>query len=501
LKEKPNKILIHNNQTFIFTRHTIYFIEDNEIKSIHKIEGTFFQALSHNNNLYYVSKVTETNQFIFKLFKLGCNKDFIEIETEIYRRSNKRNLHEAIPSPLKYGEEHSHPIGNSYGEIQIYGGSPYLHPGVDFLGVENENVYAVKNGVVKAVLSTGGTYYWRIAIANENTNLETTGYLYAHLIETSIPFIPGDEVSAGDIVGELIFWPWYSFTHLHFARIKSQGEIWDGAWWTSNDPLVDVTGYVDDTPPTFENAKEENLFAFRDESGNYLNPLELSDDIRIICKAHDIANSNWKIDVSELGYKIYSADEPTVPLVEKISFAYDFMLDTYFSSTYTNMILETIYSSDGLCYSIGNYDYREYYQIISSTAGDANINPDDKDILFNTQSIPNGTYTLSVTAKDAAMNETIATMTIGINNTEVGILGQEEDMQFSIFPNPSNGYVNIENAKDCTFSLTDISGRKLKQFTSNDNNYKLDISSLNNGIYFLVLDGNGKHLCKKIVKL
>jgi hypothetical protein len=99
------------------------------------------------------------------------------------------------------------------------------------------------------------------------------------------------------------------------------------------------------------------------------------------------------------------------------------------------------------------------------------------------------------------MNETIATMTIGINNTEVGILGQEEDMQFSIFPNPSNGYVNIENAKDCTFSLTDISGRKLKQFTSNDNNYKLDISSLNNGIYFLVLDGNGKHLCKKIVKL
>ena len=239
----------------LFRSNNLFLIEEGVLRNICKLHGSFFQAKSINDVLYFSTKSIKPYAFVFRLFKLENGKSISEIETTTYTRDARTISHEAIPSPLKYGENFAHPIGNSYGEIQQYGELPYLHPGVDFLGEANENVYAVKDGVVKAVLTTGGEYNWRIAIANENTVDETHGYLYAHLIETSIPFSVGDLVSAGDVVGKLVYWPWYNFTHIHFARIKSQGEVWNGSWWTTNNPHIDVEGFIDNTPPVFENAK------------------------------------------------------------------------------------------------------------------------------------------------------------------------------------------------------------------------------------------------------
>ena len=57
-------------------------------------------------------------------------------------------------------------LGNSYGEYQFYGGSPYYHPGIDILGQDGDSVFAVKSGYVKAVLTTSASLHWRVAIGD-----------------------------------------------------------------------------------------------------------------------------------------------------------------------------------------------------------------------------------------------------------------------------------------------------------------------------------------------
>lgn len=501
VSEQPLRILIHCGTPFIFSRHSIFKVEESSILKSYSLSGTFFNAVSFEESLLFVEKLTEKDQFVFTLRQLESEKHVCEKDRVIYPRSAARYIHEPIQSPLKYGQEYAHPIGNSYGEIQHYGGAPYLHPGVDFMGQANEQVFAVADGVVKAVLTTGGEYNHRIAIAVENTAEETHGYLYAHLIESSIPFSVGDLVSAGDVVGELIFWPWYSFTHVHFARIKSQGAVWNGAWWTTNDPLTDVIGNIDTQPPVFENTLDNSLFAFRNESGNYLDPMQLEGDIRIICKVHDIANTYWKIDVFSLAFKIYPSSNPNEPVVDMVSYNYDFPLDTYFSSDYEGMILETIYSRDETCYSIGNYDIRQYYQIVTSTSGDEEIHEGDKDILLDTRTIPNGTYILSVTAKDAAMNEAVASMTIGINNTGVGLGEANKISVFNIYPSLATEHINVVGLAGSYYVVCDIWGRIMLQFSTKSNHEVVGVSNLCKGTYIIFEEKNNRSFGKRFIKL
>ncbi|MBK9735056.1 MAG: hypothetical protein IPO92_08865 [Saprospiraceae bacterium] len=100
-----------------------------------------------------------------------------------------------------------------------------------------QDVYSVKNGFVKAILTTSGQYHWRIAISNKNTSDLTQGYLYAHLERTSFPYAVGDAVNAGDVVGYLANFPVDGFVHCHFARIEDEGSTWNGSWATFDNPL------------------------------------------------------------------------------------------------------------------------------------------------------------------------------------------------------------------------------------------------------------------------
>ncbi|GEM_PF-955348 len=415
-ENQPHEILVQQDTTYIFSRHSIFSIYQKDPYKIHDMEGTFFQARIHNDEVYFVTKQTEKERFVFTLYHLYDHGSVSVVDTTVYEREIRSLKNGGIPSPLKYGENYKHPIGNSYGAIQQYGGYPYLHAGVDFLGDDYEDVFAVKDGVVKAILTTSGDLHWRLATANEDTPEKTEGYLYAHLIEETIPFTTGDSVYAGEVVGELVPWPGWDFTHIHFARIKDEGNIWDGAWWTTNNPHVDVLELIDTTPPIFRNAIDNDLLAFRDEHNNYLDPEELEGKIRIISKIHDLANTHWKIDVYKIGFEVYDIEDPDSPIIEKTSFAYDFKLDTYITGEYDNMIRETIYSRDETCFSIANYDQREYYQIISNTSGTKEVKEGDKDILFDTKKFPNGKYIIRVWAIDASMNEEYADMTIEIYN-------------------------------------------------------------------------------------
>ena len=89
----------------------------------------------------------------------------------------------------------------------------------------------------------------------------------------------------------------------------------------------------------------------------------------------------------------------------------------------------------------------------------------------------------------------------GINITEAGLdkfmivdaedLGIKElDAEFIIYPNPTNGLINVKGLNiDMAYKLIDIKGQQVKSGIISFANPSIDISSLNNGLYFMELGG------------
>jgi len=438
LNEYPQHILFWNQKPVICIKNSINLLVERKLNPLYTSKDTIFEVKAINSELYFVERKLSNNSFTFNLYHYTDNESISKIDEKILVLSTIKS-HETIVAPLDYGTiGNPFPIGNSYAEIQQYGYTPYLHPGVDFLGDDYQNVYAVKPGYIKAILTTGGSAYWRIGISNENTSSESEGYLYAHLNQYSIPYTVGDSVQAGDLLGTLYPWGYYDFTHIHFARITCSGSTWNGNWWTTDNPLVDVINITDTTAPIFENAYGSNLFAFRTEGGIYLNPTSLMGEIDIIAKCHDIANSTWKIDVWDLRFKLHPANDPDSTIYERFSFAYDMPLDTYISGTFDEMVLYTLYSRDGTCYSIGDYTVRDYYHIITNSDGDSVITIYDEYENLDTSQFPDGQYILEVIARDCSMNETSAFMTITFDNVSADEPEIHENLIQTVYPNPFN---------------------------------------------------------------
>jgi len=511
--ENIHAALFQNKTPLIVTERSIYNIEK-EPQKIYTFPENIFDAKIIENSLYLVIK----NNSNYKLLKFNNSKNIEQIDEINFERSSNR-IHEPIYAPLNYGEEDfPFPIGNSYAEIQQYGTTPYLHPGVDYMGDDFQEVYAVHDGFVKAVLTTGGAPYWRVAIANEDIPEETQGYLYAHLNQSSITVNYGDEVVAGDLLGTLYPWGYYDFTHIHFARVFCTGAQWYGDWWTTENNLLDVINIQDTIPPIFEDTFLGQRFAFRNIAGDYLDPLNLSSEFDIIVKCHDIANSDWRIDLHDLSYSLHPISNPDSTIFEQFSYVYDFDLDTYHSGIVDNMILNTIYSRDATCNSIGNYDFREYYHIITNSNGDSLITEEDAAESFDSSQFPDNYYYFKVTARDACLNTTIDSMLVyfnnGINNSEDHQL-QTTNYQLNNYPNPFNPSTTIsfeltaKDARDAKIEIYNLKGQKIRKFLifNNQSSIEWDGTDDNNkqassGIYFYKLRiGERDIISRKMVLL
>ncbi|MDO9577700.1 MAG: T9SS type A sorting domain-containing protein [Candidatus Cloacimonadales bacterium] len=465
LESIPQKILFFRNEPLIFTSEHIYKIADN-LKSLYTFGGKYFEAEVIDEKLYFVERTKLETGFRFQLFSSFDLMNFSG-ETTCDYQQEKNRTHEEIQCPLLYGiGDYAFPVGNSYGEHQNYGGDSYAHPGVDFLGEDYQEVYAVHDGYVKAVLTTGGSAYWRIAIADQNLPEETEGYLYAHLNQNSITVNAGGEVQAGDQLGTLYDWPVYGFTHTHFARVKDEGTFWNGTWWTVDNPLVDVTNIQDSIPPVFENAINDDKFAFRTAAGNYLDPLNLQGEFDIIAKCHDLCNCDWRIDVWDLRFSLHPASNPDSTLYELFSFKFDMLLDEYFGNYWTDLAVNTIYSQDDICQSMGNYDVRDYYHIITNSDGDSLITENDEPQLFDSTQFDDGFYYFKVTARDACLNTTIDSMVVSFNN---GVSTENELPENEVFltnyPNPFNPSTTISfdlDTENTEIEIYNLKGQKVK---------------------------------------
>ena len=520
INENPHNILFWKQKPVICTRNSLCLFSQGKLIPLYTSKKTLFEMKIINSELYFVEREEQDDLFEFTLYHFE-NTNIISQLGKVQLNLAETKTHQAIIAPLDYGSiVNPFNIGNSYAEIQQYGGSPYLHPGVDFLGYDYENVYAVKPGYIKAILTTGGSAYWRIGISNENISSESEGYLYAHLNQTSIPYMVGDQVQVGNVLGTLYPWGYYDFTHIHFARITCSGSTWNGNWWTTDNPLPDVINFTDSTPPVFENAYGSNLFAFRTENGTYLDPDNLMGEIDIIAKCHDIANSTWRIDVWDMRFKLHPASNPNSTIYERFSFSWDMPLDTYISGSFDNMVLYTLYSRDGTCYSIGDYINREYYHIITNSDGDSVITQYDQDENLDTSQFPDGQYILEVIARDCSMNEASAFMNVTFDNVSADETETIENVIQTIYPNPFNPDIHgtmcislycTDITKEPQIHIYNARGQQIKTFLAEKpvdryaeiywNGSGSQNIPLPNGIYFLavVQEQEISHLGKIII--
>lgn len=80
---------------------------------------------------------------------------------------------------------------------------------------------------------------------------------------------------------------------------------------------------------------------------------------------------------------------------------------------------------------------------------------------------------------------------------------QSQDIEFSIFPNPSNGKFTIKNnlIGNCDIEIFNSFGQEIFQKENvNENNFEIDLSEQANGIYFVRIVNDEKIYSQKIIK-
>jgi len=399
-----------------------------------------------------------------------------------------------------YPQNSSHPLGNNWGEYQEYGGSPYLHPGIDVMSYPNQAipVYSVSYGFVKAWLTIGGYYYWRIGVGDNPGPDSTEGWLYAHIDPNQFHVNIGDTVYPGDLIGYLVIWPVTGFDHCHFARIKDEGETWTTADWAFvRNPLKIIEPLNDTVKPKFENAISNRKFAIcLNNTSNYINPDSVFGDVDIIVKAYDIfgnynlPNPVWKrINVFKISYYLRE-NNGSIVLPEKISFKFGGRLE------YTQNV-NVIFKDDNVCNTRGDYNYRDFYYIITNTDGDTIVEPSDSFYSLETQNFPDGYYWIVVKLQDEAGNENKDSMLIRIKNSSIN----EKFSNFKDFDLKFDGYKVIYNFETKNpLKIFDVSGRnfkKVKPLIKNGESIYF-INDMNSGIYIIKIEDKGNFITKKI---
>ena len=207
--------------------------------------------------------------------------------------------YETIPWPFVPFDQ-VHKVWNHY-EQHMGDGSgswSYLHQGLDIEVPVNEPTYAVSEGWVKLVLTIGGDSYWRVAICPEQVSGYSDGWLYAHLVESTIQVEVGDYVQLHDYLGDIVYWA-EDWGHIHFVNIHDQGTVWyydDDEWGINFNPLLALNPITDEVAPVIQNFSTNSKFGFCvNETSNYLNANDLHGNVDIIAKISDYhGSSEWE---------------------------------------------------------------------------------------------------------------------------------------------------------------------------------------------------------------
>jgi len=78
--------------------------------------------------------------------------------------------------------------------------------------------------------------------------------------------------------------------------------------------------------------------------------------------------------------------------------------------------VDAVFKQDATCPTQGDYDFREYYYIVTNTDGDTVLEAADTSGCWNTLGFPNGQYWVVVYAWDQSGNTAADSQLVTVNN-------------------------------------------------------------------------------------
>jgi len=370
-----------------------------------------------------------------------------------------------------------HTVWNFYEQHMGLGGNPpnsYMHQGLDIITPIAEPTYAVAEGIVKCVLTIGGASYWRLAISPEQVPGYSRGWLYAHLIQSTIQVGVGDTVLLHDYLGDIIEWA-FDWGHIHFVQIEDSGLVWqynDNEWGINYNPLNSLRSNKDTIPPVLENVFANSKFAFcLNETSTYLDADSLYGDVDIIAKVVDyVGDSEWQQPAYETYYWVKKLPGGNIvfprTLGQRLNHEYDF-----YDSNHYQEWAPLIYKRDNLLQpSSWMSMQRNFYHLLTNNNGDMLVELSEKNLAFPTYNYGDGDYRIFVEARDQYGNSTVDSMDVKFRNGIVGISGDAGSVpaEFRLrqnYPNPFNPSTNL-GFRIADFGLVklevyDLSGRRI----------------------------------------
>ncbi len=70
----------------------------------------------------------------------------------------------------------------------------------------------------------------------------------------------------------------------------------------------------------------------------------------------------------------------------------------------------------------------------------------------------------------------------------------------SVYPNPANNSINIQNIQNASLTINDMNGKKIYSNTNCNQTEQIDLSTFSKGIYFAKIQLNNKVAIKKIIR-
>ncbi len=314
----------------------------------------------------------------------------------------------------------------------------YLHSGIDILLENGTPIFAVQDGIVRAVRDTYSYGYKQILI--EDLTDSNWGWDYVHLAHFLVS--EGEEVSQGQVIGFVEFLDGY-YEHIHLNRVRVHPDkIGESApvRWSSRMQFVSGQRYFfrpDEMPPILE----PNLIFFRNDTREIIakndNPI-IHGDVDIAVAARDDSltsryrrfNTPSHITPRKIRYEIADAQDNVIKSGQ-INFDQlvidDFIIDrnvvnwdVFSLYLHPYEVSVTGWSTAGWSYyilthfneaTIASDDYQYLIQEEDQYFWDTDLR-DDTDMPV----YPNGEYTISIYADDFNDNETSMTTTVIVNN-------------------------------------------------------------------------------------
>lgn len=518
-----------NNKVWIIGKQKIkaFQIENGSLLFDDELPENFsFRDLKIKNSIIYSGihyKHNGISKGIIRTYDGSCQiiseevkatKTFPQFEKK--PASGKSSKYNAIPWPFVPFDV-VHKVWNHY-EQHMGDGSgdwSYLHQGLDLEVPINEPTYAVEEGWVKLVLTLGGESYWRLAISPEQSSGYSDGWLYAHLVQSSIMVDVGDYVQVHDYLGDIIYWS-DDWGHIHFVNIHDQGNIWyydDDEWGINFNPLLALDPITDEVAPVIENFSSSSKFGICvNESSTFLSPGNVYGDIDIIAKISDFhGSSDWEQPAFKTYYWLTKlpANDTVFPktLGQILNHTYEM-----YNSTFYTYYAPVLYYKDYLHPSPPWMNTsRDYYQILTNNNGDSIIEISESALAFETTNYTDGDYRLFVEAWDEFGNMDVDSMTLTFNNgIFTNTMSLFENNKVNMYPNPCQNILVIETPfdKDKKISLS-IYNLEIKKIYSEEinpengknGNYLFNTNFLKSGIYLIELSNGDKIFSDKLIKL